>query len=190
MTDDAPVAVTRPRRRRVGPYLAIAAVVLLAPLVVVLAHGQPAVDRFAKSPLLGKPAPALAGSTVDGTTFQLTALKGTWVVVNFFAPWCTGCRQEHPALVSFNEQHRAAADAELIAVIFNDTIDHVKSFRTNEGGDWPLVIDPNGSIAVDYGVSALPETLVIDPSGFVRAKFSSPVSAAGLNKVLESLRSS
>lgn len=193
MTDEAvvaaPATARRRRRRRLAPLIALVAVAVLAPFIVVLAGGQPAVDRFAKSPLLGKPAPALQGNTIDGTVFRLADHKGTWVVVNFFAPWCTGCRQEHPALISFSAQHQVSADAELVGVIFNDTPDNVRAFRRDLGGDWPLVIDPNGSVGVDYGVSALPETFVIDPSGYVRAKFSSPVSAAGLNRVLDSLRS-
>jgi len=176
------------RRRRLAPFVALPVGLVLVGFVVVLARGKPAVDRIIASPLLGKPAPALQGTTIDGAPFSLANQKGTWVVVNFFAPWCTGCRQEQPDLVTFSQRHQTARDAELVGVIFNDTAANVRSFRQSEGGGWPMVIDPSGATAVDFGVSALPETFVIDPNGYVQARFSSPVTADGLDRVIDDLR--
>ena len=68
---DIPVTVARPRRRHraVAPFVALGLAIVLGLLVAVLANGKPAVDRFAKSPLVGKAAPAVAGPTYDGSSF-------------------------------------------------------------------------------------------------------------------------
>jgi cytochrome c biogenesis protein CcmG/thiol:disulfide interchange protein DsbE len=184
-----PAARVRQRRRAVAPFAALALAVVLGGLVVVLAKGKPAVDRFSKSPLVGKAAPAVAGPTYDGSSFTLADHKGSWVVVNFFAPWCVPCRQEQPALASFSQRHRIAGDGvELVGVVWNTPADQLRAFQSTDGGDWPLVLDPNGQIGVDFGVSAMPETYIVDPAGFIRAKFSSAVTSDGLDRVITDLR--
>jgi cytochrome c biogenesis protein CcmG/thiol:disulfide interchange protein DsbE len=184
-----PVDAVRHRRRAVAPFVALALAVVLGALVVVLAKGKPAVDRFAKSPLVGKAAPAVAGKTYDGSQFTLADHKGSWVVVNFFAPWCVPCRQEQPALASFSQRHRVAGDGvELVGVVWNTPPDQLTAFQSTDGGDWPLVLDPDGQIGVDYGVAAMPETYIVDPAGFIRAKFSSAVTSDGLDQVITDLR--
>ena len=188
---DAVAPATAPRRRRrvVAPFVALMVAVVLGGLIVVLAKGKPAVDRFAKSPLVGKAAPAVAGTTYDGSEFALADHKGSWVVVNFFAPWCVPCRQEQPALASFSQRHRVAGDGvELVGIVWNTPPDQLAAFQSTDGGDWPLVLDPEGQIGVDYGVSAMPETFIVDPAGFIRAKFSSAVTSDGLDRVINDLR--
>ena len=56
-------------------------------------------QRVADSPLIGRPAPEATGTLDDGTSFDLSRRKGSWVVLNFFDPTCVPCIQEHPELV-------------------------------------------------------------------------------------------
>ena len=172
------------RRTRKVLWIAVAVAVPVALLILVLANGQPAATRAVKSPLVGKPAPAIEGSTVDGRDATLAGLRGKWVVVNFFATWCVPCRQEHPDLVRFAEAHQATGDATVLGVVYSDNAQAVKEFRDQQGGSWPMVADPKGRIALDYGVSGVPESFLVSPDGVVVAKLLGGVRAGDLDNLL------
>ncbi len=171
---------------------AIVVGVLLALFVVLLASSDTQVGTSVNFEIVGQVAPDIAGTTLDGSTFDLRAERGNWVVVNFFASWCVGCRVEHPELVEFTERHREpVADrpgVQLVAVMFGDTEAAARNFFSELGGDWPALVDRDavGRIAIDYGVTAVPETLLIAPSGRVVQKWvgASGVTADELDRVI------
>ena len=179
---------TIPRRSNRVRWIALAVAVPVLVLVVALAGSQPAGTRAADSPLLGKPAPALEGQTVDGEAFALGAAPGRWVLVNFFATWCVPCVREHPELVRFADRHRAAGDAEVVAVVYDDPAAEVRKFREERGGDWPMVVDPDGRIALEFGVAGVPESYLISPDGTVAAKLIGGVAADALDEVLAKVK--
>ncbi len=141
--------------------------VLVALLVAVLATRDSSTERETQSPLIGRLAPAVAGPTLDGGTFDLDALRGRWVVVNFFATWCIPCREEHPELIGFDEAHRAAGDAALVSVTFDNDSEDARTFFEREGGEWPVVDDPENRVGVAYGVARVPESFLVAPDGTV-----------------------
>ena len=157
-------------RRRTAPWVAGAVALVLVGLLVLLGMAEPSSDS-ADSPLLGKAAPAVKSVTTDGTPFDLSRRKGSWVVLNFFNSTCVPCRAEHPRLVAFAEaQEKSANPAEVYTVVNDDSDEAVAAFFSENGGDWPRVKDDNGAIAVAFGVAKVPETWVIDPNGFVRLR--------------------
>ncbi len=175
------------RRLPVAPFVALAVAFVIGALVVVFARSDSAADRDARSRLVGQPAPILAGDTIDGGTFDLAGRRGRWVVVNFMASWCTPCRQEQTELVAFSNRHAQAADAEVVAVLVNDTPDAVAEFFAKYGQAGPAVLDPDGQAYVDFGVVKVPETYLVDPDGIVVAKVNGAVSADGLDGALAGL---
>lgn len=172
------------RPRRTAPFVALAVGVVLLVFIGVLATRKAATDRVVSTPLLDKLAPAITGTTLAGDSFDLDRLRGEWVVVNFFATWCIPCRQEHPELVSFSRRHAQTGDASVVTVVFGDTADAVRAFFAEKGGDWPVVIGDEGRIALDYGVAGVPESFLVDPAGFVRAKIVGGVTSTGLDRIL------
>lgn len=173
-----------PARRRTGVIVvAIVAVVALG-LVAVLATSEPANERRARSPLVGKAVPALSGETLDGGRFDIDAQRGRWVVVNFFATWCVPCVQEHPELVAFDREHRAAGDASLVSVVFSDDPAKARTFFAKQGGDWPVLVDEDGGAALDFGVPKVPESYLVTPNGRVAAKFTGGVTQEGLDQAI------
>ena len=173
------------RRRRVAPLIAIPVAVVMVLLVVLLATRDPATERLAKSPLVGKQAPPVEGVTLKNEQFTLDHVRGEWVIVNFFGSWCTPCIQEHPELMSFQEAHRAARDATVVSVAFSDSPTAVRQFFEKRGGDWPVLSADTNSIAVDYGVIKVPETFVVAPSGLVVAKLIGGVTAERLEELID-----
>jgi cytochrome c biogenesis protein CcmG/thiol:disulfide interchange protein DsbE len=162
-------------RRRVGLIVSAVVAVVLVAFVAVLATREPATERRASSPLIGKVAPALAGETVDGGSFDIDDHRGRWVLVNFFATWCQPCVQEHPELVRFSQAHATADDALVVSVVYDESdLGRVRDFFAERGGDWPVLSD--GLLpAVDYGVVKVPESYLVAPNGLVVQKYTGGV---------------
>ena len=185
MTDVLVDDAVRPRRGHAALISAIAVGVVIALLWLVLSNSKPATDRAVSSPLIGRVAPAIQATALDGVPFDLDRLRGQWVVVNFFATWCVPCRNEHPELLSFNQRHERAGDAAVVSVVFDDQTDTVREFFEANGGDWAVVVGNEGQIALDYGVSGVPESFLVDPAGVVRYKLVGGVTSTGLDRLLD-----
>lgn len=190
--DDAtPPASDAAPTRRVAPFVALAVVVVFVGFFWLLAAAdRPGEESAAEAPLIGKPAPEIVSTTLDGEPFDLTRRRGSWVVLNFFNSTCVPCIREHPDLVEFHTEQVAlgASGAELYTVVFDDADEPVREFFDENGGDWPVVLDPNGTIAVAFGMSQVPETWIVNPKGIVEARFIGQVTADGLTETLADLR--
>ena len=179
-----------PRRRRVAPWIAAVVAVALIALFVVLVSADPRREETADTPLLGNVAPAATGELADGTTFDLSRRKGSWVVLNFFTHNCVPCIREHPELVDFVRQQRALGNngAEFYTIVRDSTREEVDAFFAERGGDWPIVYDTHYEFSNGFGVAQVPETWVIDDDGVVRLRVISQVTAAGLGSWVQQLK--
>ncbi len=186
-TQDRTAESTGPRRRRrrsTTRWAALGVAAVLVALIGVLAISKTQTES-AESPLLGKVAPALSGKTLTGDSFDLTSLRGKFVVVNFFASWCQPCRIEAPELRRWAQRHEAAGDAELVNVLFQDTPAAAKAFFAEFGGaTWPVLAVDTDTIGLDWGVAKVPETFVVNPDGVVVAKTITNVTESGLDDLL------
>lgn len=177
------------------PIVAVAAgavAVVVAVLFFVFAGADPVTNETADTPLIDKPAPNITGTTVDGASFDLSRRRGSWVVLNFFQSECAPCKREHPQLVQFSEQQaaRGTAGAELYTIATAPDTDAAvqEFFDTYGGGDWTIVRDYDGQVMVDYGVSKVPETWIIDPDGIVRERLITEVTAVELSAQIGQLQ--
>ena len=178
------------RTRRIAPLVAGGVAIVLVALFVVLLTAEKNPTESAASPLIGNVAPDSTGVFADGTPFELSRRKGSWVVLNFFTHNCVPCIREHPELVEFVEQQRALGTngAELYTVVRDSDHEQVDEFFAERGGDWPIVYDPEFSFSNQFGVVLVPETWIIDPDGFVRARIISEVTAEGLGSMIQQMR--
>lgn len=103
-------------------------------------------------------------SLFAGGTFRLAEQRGKVVVVNFWASWCPPCKEEAPVL---ERVWRAYQDKGVVFVGIDvwDTEADARAFMERYGITYPNGPDPTGEIAVEYGVTGLPETWVLDREG-------------------------
>lgn len=177
-----------PGRRRRNRWVLVGAVLSgVTLLTMLLAFGLSRDPTVIKSPLVGKPAPAFSLRTLDGAgTVQLSQFTGEIVVINFWASWCAGCRDEHPALMAAWDRYRDLGVV-FLGIPFQDRPAASKAFLAELGGDWPELADPGERIALAYGVYGMPETFVIGRDGRVAYKSVGAVSYGVLTDQIERL---
>ena len=136
----------------------------------------------------GQPAPAILATALDGTAIDLAAFHGKPVIVNFWASWCTPCRDEFPL---FREQLASLGPADglvMLGVLFKDEAALASRFLADFGATWPTVTDPDGSIATAYRVVAPPQTFFIDRQGTLQGIQVGQVRAADLAALYAKIR--
>lgn len=189
--DEQPISDALPRRaRHVAPIVVGVVAIVLAGLLFILWSSDSAPGDSAQSPLLGNPAPGAVGQYADGSEFELSRRKGSWVVLNFFTHNCVPCIREHPELIEFvAEQEALGVDgAEFYSIVRDSSEAEVDEFFAERGGDWPVVYDTEFEFVNQFGVALVPETWIIDPNGFVRRRIISEVRADQLSQLMQSLR--
>lgn len=172
-----------------GPARVAASIVgvALVALILVLATRDTTPNSRVDSHLLGELVPVVAGSTLDGGTFDIDSVRGRWVLVNFFASWCVPCEREHPELVEFARER--SSDALVLTVPFGDTAEGTADFFDEHGGDWPVLLDSKAEVdaAVSFGVTRPPESYLVAPNGIVVAKWQGEITALEINQVIDEL---
>lgn len=126
------------------------------------------------------PAPALQGSDFDGRNHDLAQYAGSVVVVSVWASWCGPCREEIPILA--RAQERLGPEGLIVlGVNFRDNPDAAKQFLAEERPSFPSVADPRGTVAVAWGVAALPQSFLVDRDQRVVARHVGPVTDAWID---------
>ncbi|HUA32048.1 MAG TPA: TlpA disulfide reductase family protein [Candidatus Binataceae bacterium] len=135
-------------------------------LLTVGSAGSPA----SASADVGQPAPALVVDEIGGSKFDLSALRGKVVIINFWATWCPPCRKEMPALEAFYKQYHAKG-VEMIGVSADRPHDRRDVESAAKSLSYPVAMLEDAKDNGFEDPSSLPETFVVDRSGVIRAKF-------------------
>jgi cytochrome c biogenesis protein CcmG, thiol:disulfide interchange protein DsbE len=105
---------------------------------------------------------------IDGSKIQLEELRGSPIVINFWASWCPPCRAEMPALQRVTEKYN---DQNLHVLAVNltdrDNISSVEKFIKSYGLTFPVLFDRTGGTASAYRIKALPTTYFINENGII-----------------------
>ena len=123
----------------------------------------------------GEPAPGLKLTDLKGNVWDLSKLKGSVVIVNFWATWCPPCKEETPSLNRLYDKYKARNDFKVLAILYKDTAKNAGEYADKERLDFPILIDQSNLAAGDYGLTGVPETYIIDKKGVLRKKFIGPV---------------
>jgi cytochrome c biogenesis protein CcmG, thiol:disulfide interchange protein DsbE len=100
-------------------------------------------------------------TTTQGVTVSDSDLRGAWVILNFWATWCIPCVVEMPTLQALTDQHRSRLI--VLGINVGESATQVADFAAQHGLSFPLVAAPPAQLLLDYQVSQLPQTVVLDP---------------------------
>jgi cytochrome c biogenesis protein CcmG/thiol:disulfide interchange protein DsbE len=167
--------------------LATAALLLL--LLARLVAASSATNAAASSPIVGHPAPAFTLPLWNGPSGQklsLASLKGKPVVLNFWASWCDSCTEEEPMLEATAQKY-AAQGVVFVGIAYEDDQHDGASWLQRQGVTYPSGPDSDGSIAIAYGLTGVPETVFIDRHGIITYKFGGLLDDGTLNTHIEAL---
>jgi len=133
--------------------------------VVVLALGV-----FA-GPLRGaEQAPAVRLRQMNDSPFSLDSLKGSVVVLDFWAPWCVPCRASFPALDALQGKYEKQG-LRVLGLTLDANDDAIIAFLTAVPVGFTILRDSTGQAGEAFNVVAMPTTFVLDRQGRVAARF-------------------
>jgi len=127
-----------------------------------------------RSTAIGATAPDFEQSTPDGKPVKLSDFKGKYVLLDFWASWCSPCRAENPNVVKAYNQYNEKGFTVLGVSLDNEKAKEawIKAIE-KDGLKWTNVSDLKGwqnAVAELYSVQAVPQNFLIDPQGKIIAK--------------------
>lgn len=148
---------------------------LFAALLVVFYVGLGRDKETIPSPLIGKTAPTFELARVDdpSQTIGTKEFAGKPYLLNVWATWCVGCRQEHEVLLEIARR----GEVPILGLNWKDERDLALQWLRDLGDPYVgNAFDNEGRVAIDWGVYGAPETFLIDASGKVAHKLVGPMS--------------
>ena len=107
-------------------------------------------------------------------------LKANFTLINFWASWCSPCREEHSYLLKLNEEK----NLELLGVNFKDKKNNALNFLNNLGNPYHyLAKDDQGKQSVNFGIYGIPESILVNKEFIVIKKFVGPLNLEDFNEI-------
>ena len=135
---------------------------------------------------VGKPAPDFTQNDADGNPISLSSFKGKYLLVDFWASWCSPCRRANPHVVKLYSKYNKKG-FEVLGVSFDSDKERWLDAVDKDGLTWSQVSDLEGwnnSVGKLYGVRSIPHTMLVDPQGVIIAH---KLDTDGLEKKLEDI---
>ena len=146
--------------------------------------GKPGVNEsFGEVELSTHPFSDFELTTLDGDFISIKDYRGKIVVVDFWSSWCAPCRAEGPILSESYKTWRERG-VEFIGVAIWDNVNPVEKFIEQNKIEYVNGIDSSGLIAVDFGISGIPEKFFVNPKGEIVKKIVGPNTADTLDHIL------
>ena len=168
-------------------WIVLAAAVLgVAAVVSVFSSGFGRDPSVVPSNFVSEPAPDLAGPTLDGGTYDLDRDPAKVVLVNVWASWCPPCRDEAPTLERAWQRYRGRGVV-LVGLDVWDGEQDARDFLRRFGVTYPNGPDTDGSAAIGYGLTGIPETYFIRPDGTMARHWVGPLTDQQIEAFIEEL---
>jgi len=125
-------------------------------------------DPYRLIPITEQPlAPDFALPDQEGTTQQLSQLKGKVVLVNYWASWCPPCIEEMPSMNTIYQRYKGQG-LEILGINFQEDPQEITRFLEQVKVDFPVLFDRDGEVAHRWNVFSMPTSFLVDRNGYVR----------------------
>lgn len=166
-------------------FLILAGLVVL--LVLSFIYRQESQSNTATIPEKGYQAPSFQLEDQNGTSYDLSSMKGKVVFINFWATWCPPCRAETPDLVNLYEKYQDQVVFLGINATKVDSPDKVEAFIKQYKVSYPIPLDSSGKVVNQYRVHSYPTSYIIDSQGVIVYKKIGVITPTEFEKVIEPL---
>ena len=169
--------------RRILPFLPVAALAALGVLFATYGlHHDPQVQPNA---LIGKPLPTAAFPPLEGGPPMPVAplLNGKPGLVNVFGSWCGPCILEAPQMMKLKQ-----AGVNIVGVTWMDEPGNTSAFLDRYGNPFSRVLVGGDQSSIEFGITAAPETFIVDSKGMVVDKRTLPLSDVDVPVIIDKLK--
>jgi len=112
-----------------------------------------------------KNAPGFSLEDSTGALIKLSSFRGRVVLLDFWATWCTGCKQEIPWYMEFQDKYKNSGLSAVGVSLDDDGWKSVKPFLEEHKVNYPIVIGNWDTMGKSFGFNSMPATLLIDRDG-------------------------
>ncbi|NWQ40275.1 TlpA family protein disulfide reductase [Bacillus sp. EB106-08-02-XG196] len=137
----------------------------------------------------GNKAPDFQLKTLDDADVKLSDLRGKKVILNFWATWCPPCKAEIPHMRNFYVSSDKSK-VEILAINLTTSEKNpknVKGFVKDRNVTFPVLLDQDGDVGVQYQAITIPTSYLIDSQGIVRKKIVGPMDKDMMNQLIENV---
>ena len=120
--------------------------------------------------------------SLEGQSERLSDHRGKVIFLNFWATWCGPCKAEVGEIDLLHETLKDE-DFMIMALSIQEDRKRVSRFMQSSGVDFPVYLDSDGAVAIQYGVTGIPTTYIIDPDGKIVGRAIGPREWAGKDSV-------
>ncbi len=172
--------------------LATAAITWMAALLLLIDTGLPnraaftgqiTLGEIPTAPEINAIAPPFTLTSITGEQVDLTELRGSPVIINFWATWCTPCKVEMPILQRLYNEYQAQG-LRILAINLGEGPAAVREWQTTLGLTYDLLLDSQQETAARYYLRGQPSTYVVSPNGIITHIYYGPVSDQALRNTL------
>ena len=141
------------------------------------------------SNLINKKVPTFkAESLIKSKEFNSKVeFKNEIILVNFFASWCKPCMDEHKYITNFSKKK----NFKVIGINYKDNSKNALSWLNDLGNPYSdVLLDFNGTLAIDWGVYGIPETFIVSSKGYVKYRHVGPITKKEYYKIINLIKNS
>lgn len=132
-------------------------------------------------------APEFTLTDLKNKKVSLYDYKGKYVMINFWATWCSACKSELPDLEKFYNENKNNKDFKLLTIDVGENKDVVEKFMKENKYNFDVLLDKNTEVSYDYTATALPTTVLIDKEGYIKKIILGAMNKNSMNSYKEML---
>lgn len=109
-----------------------------------------------------------------GQAVDISQFNGKVIFVNFWASWCPPCKEEMPSIEALHRELMKNDKFLMVTILYKDDVATATDYMHSKGYTFPVFADNGGISAINYGVTGVPETYLIDKKGTQRKRVIGP----------------